>query len=107
MGIGDRILNKIDELDITQKAFAEQLNISYSTLNGYVKTNREPDFETLKRIADALDVTCDYLLDFNPKNPQNISAGEFALIEDIRTFSDNQKELLFGQIEVMKKQNKR
>jgi len=107
MGIGDKILNKIDELDITQKSFAEKLNISYSTLNGYIKTNREPDFETLKRIADALDVTCDYLLDFNPKNPKNISASEFTLIEDIRTLSDNQKELLFEQIKIMKKQNRK
>ncbi|MBQ3494061.1 MAG: helix-turn-helix transcriptional regulator [Clostridia bacterium] len=50
---------------LTQKQMAEKLGISYRTYQNYELTtqnNREPDLETLCKIAKILDVNVDYLL---------------------------------------------
>lgn len=62
MSLGDRILQLLSELNITQKYFALELDIATSTLNGYIKNYRQPDYETLCKIAGYFEVTTDYLL---------------------------------------------
>lgn len=52
----------IEENNLTQKKLAEKLQIPVSTLGGYVQGTSEPDFDTLKLIADYFDVTTDFLL---------------------------------------------
>lgn len=47
---------------LTQVEMAEKLNISRSTIGMYEIGNREPDFETLEKIADFFNVDIDYLL---------------------------------------------
>lgn len=47
---------------ITQAAMAKQLGISRSTIGMYETGAREPDFETLQKIADYFNVDTDYLL---------------------------------------------
>ena len=47
---------------ITQKAFANSCNIATSTYNQYETGKRQPDLETLKKLAEKLQVTVDYLL---------------------------------------------
>ena len=42
--------------------FASMLNIAKTTLNGYIKSNHEPDFETVKAMAGALHISTDCLL---------------------------------------------
>ena len=51
MTFGDRLLNLLDEKEISQKDFAAMLNIAPSTLNGYIKNKRQPDFEVIKNIV--------------------------------------------------------
>lgn len=46
----------------TQSEMAEKLGISKSTISMYENGNREPDFETLEKIADFFNVDIDYLL---------------------------------------------
>ena len=62
MKFGDRIRLVREERDITRRDFAEQLQISYFTLSKYETSEREPDFATLVRIADALHVSTDFIL---------------------------------------------
>ena len=105
MSIGKRIVERLDELDMTQKQLAELLQIPYRTLNGYVRTSREPDYETLKNIAKTLHVTCDYLLDFEPIDLRTVKTKELALIKEIRVLTADKQELMFEMIKVMKKQS--
>ena len=63
MEFGDILRELLDEREITQKKFAEDLNIAVSTLGNYIRDNREPDFKTLKRMADYFGVSVDYLID--------------------------------------------
>lgn len=47
---------------ISQVEFAKRFNISTGTIGNWEVGKREPDFETIKRIADYFDVSVDYLL---------------------------------------------
>ena len=47
---------------ITQKELAKRLNITRSALSQYEIGTRNPDYETLQRMADYFEVTTDVLL---------------------------------------------
>lgn len=46
----------------TQDTLADALGLSRSTVSMYENGNREPDFETLEKIADLFNTDIDYLL---------------------------------------------
>ena len=60
--IGTRIKRIRMDKKISQRAVAEALGIPYSTYSNYENNNREPNHDTLKRIADVLDVSVSYLI---------------------------------------------
>jgi transcriptional regulator with XRE-family HTH domain len=47
---------------LSQRQLAKKLNVAPSTLAMYELNKREPDYETLGKIADFFDVNTDYLL---------------------------------------------
>lgn len=55
--IGDRIKTLRKSKGISQKDFAAQLQIPYSTYSNYENNNREPKKEQITQIASALGVT--------------------------------------------------
>ena len=63
MSFGENLRSLIEERNMTQKELAMQLNIAPSTMGSYVQNTREPDFATLKLLANYFDVSIDYLLD--------------------------------------------
>lgn len=66
MKIGDKIKSRRIELKMTQRALAKKLKIPYSTLANYENNYREPNIETLNKIANALEVsTFDLIPDAN------------------------------------------
>jgi len=52
---------------LTQVQMAELLSTSYRAYQHYEAGTREPNIKTLKKIADTLDVTTDYLVGRDPK----------------------------------------
>lgn len=62
MTFGQRLKQLIDDRNITQSQLAKELNITPSTLNGYVNDHREPDFQTLALFVRYFKVSSDYLL---------------------------------------------
>ena len=50
------------EFNLSQTEFALKLNLSKGAVGMYETDKREPDFDTLIRIADYFGVTLDYLL---------------------------------------------
>lgn len=62
MSLAERLKARLAELGMNQKELAKNLNISYTTLNGYFTGYREPDFHTLMLLANNLDCTVAYLL---------------------------------------------
>ena len=68
----------IEERGLTQKQLAKDLHIAVSTLGGYVQGTSEPDFDTLRRLAEYFEVSADYLLDF--RTGKGSSHGEDDLL---------------------------
>jgi transcriptional regulator with XRE-family HTH domain len=62
MKYGQRICLLREEKQLTQGELAERIGISRAALSHYENNRREPDFETLKHIADFFYVNVDYLL---------------------------------------------
>lgn len=62
MHFSDILRELLEERDISQKKLANDLKIAASTLGNYIRDHREPDFETLKRIAAYFQVSVDHLL---------------------------------------------
>jgi len=59
--------------NITQSELADEIGVSKSTISMYETNHREPDFETLEKIADYFNVDVGYLLEADNYNPDAIS----------------------------------
>lgn len=106
MSFGDILRELLNDRDITQKQLAMSLNIAASTLGNYIQNSREPDFETLKRLADFFDVSVDYLLSHPSKKADNIAEGELLYI--FRSLTPEQQKIYIEQGKaIVKLNNKR
>lgn len=82
MNIGHRITELRESKSLTQEQLSTRLGISRAALSHYEKNRREPDFETLIKLADEFQVSIDYLLG-RTKRP------EMTLDPDVRQFVDD------------------
>lgn len=62
MNFGKRLNSIRKENGHTAQELAEMLGIGLRSYRAYESNNREPNFDTLVRIADFFDVSTDYLL---------------------------------------------
>ncbi|MDA1477523.1 helix-turn-helix domain-containing protein [Bacillus changyiensis] len=71
MKFGDRLKElRKKRTDLSQKKFGEYLGLAESTISMYEQNRREPDYETLIKIADFFGVTVDFLLRGESKETQ-------------------------------------
>ncbi len=99
MLFGDKLALLLDEREITQKEFAATLNIAPTTLNGYIKNKRQPDFDLVRQIAFVLNVTTDYLLDYNSGGTA-LSVRELSLISKLRQLDEKQQDIIYDLVNV-------
>ncbi|WP_027087595.1 helix-turn-helix domain-containing protein [Cohnella panacarvi] len=81
MNIGNRIAFLRDQRGLTQEELATSLGISRAALSHYEKNRREPDTETLSKVADLFHVSLDYLAG-------RTSQPTTTLDPDVRQFTD-------------------
>lgn len=96
MDIGAQLRNLLEEDGITQKQLAEALNLSTTTLNGYIKNRRQPDAKTVIRLASYFHTTTDYIYGLTAfREPMSIpySAEERHLVNIFRGIPEEQKPL--------------
>jgi transcriptional regulator with XRE-family HTH domain len=62
MSLGITLKQLREQQNLTQIELAKTLKLADSTISLYESDKREPDYETLKKIADFFSVTVDYLL---------------------------------------------
>lgn len=60
--LGKRLAQLRKEKKLTQRELSKELNISNSSLALYETEKRQPDYNTLNKLADYFDVSTDYLL---------------------------------------------
>lgn len=110
MSFGERLQNLLDERDMSQKRLAEELNMAATTINGYIKEHRQPDYNTLIRIAEHLGVTTDYLLGvskFRRAEEQVLTAKEENLVGLYRNLQSDKQDLLIEQAEFYQRVRKK
>lgn len=66
------------EHNMTQEQLAAQINVARATISGYETRDRQPSHEKLTSIAEAFQVSVDFLLD----NDDNASSTEFSLLQE-------------------------
>jgi HTH-type transcriptional regulator, competence development regulator len=95
----DRLIFLRKQIKLTQYEVADRLGYSRGKLANYEQGSREPDYETLKHIANFYDTSLDYLLGRtdNPKSDTTkFNEGLDALYELnslLETYGVNQSEL--------------
>lgn len=103
MSFGENLRKLIEERDMTQKELAKQLNIAPSTLGSYVQNAREPDFATLRLLADFFDVSIDYLLDHYEK--KGSAHRENELLRVFHSLTEEQQHICIEQCKVFMQSN--
>ena len=95
MDFASRLKELLHDRGIAQKDFANGIDIAPSTAGNYVRGLREPDYETLKRIASFFHVSADFLLGVENEKADDAIENELLLI--FRALGQSQKELLLDQ----------
>ncbi len=98
MSFGKKLRILIEERALTQKEVGRQLNLAPSTIGSYIHDAREPDFTTLKLIADYFDVSIDYLLDHDA--PEHLGAQEAEMMRIFHNLSEEQQRICIAQTKV-------
>lgn len=81
MSFSAQIRKLLSQKGLSQTVFAESIGITKGRLNNYIMGRSEPDYELLKKIAVALDVSTDYLLEI-PTKAEAESNKAFVLDEN-------------------------
>lgn len=81
--LGDRLRQQRNRRKLTQEDVARRIGVARTTYAMYEQNSREPDNETLQKLADFFDVSIDYLLGRtdDPTPPENTSQPYYALTE--------------------------
>lgn len=102
MDFGARIRSARERAGMTRDDLAKRLNIQYSALSKYESSAREPDFETLVQIANALRVSTDYILgcteDQMRLKRKGFDADAESLLLKYQTLSEEAKERIQNQV---------
>ena len=93
---GQKLQTLLEERDMSQKQLSEALSLHDSTVRNYVRDLREPDFTTLRLIAEFFEVSLDYLLSFS-KPYRGISDEEMEFLRILRALTPEQRQVYFQQ----------
>lgn len=72
MGLGERLRRAREAKGLTQEQLGKLLNVTDATINRYEKGTRQPAPAMLRRLAETLGVSVDYLLGHNGWSARNI-----------------------------------
>lgn len=103
MRLGDKIKVLLEQNDMTQRQLAEALDFTPAALGNYIRNVREPDYNTLIKIAEYFNVSVDSLLNYS-YNPE-LSTDEETLLCLYRSMTPEQKEIYLAQGKAINKLN--
>lgn len=97
---------------IKMKDIAQMINVSESAISQYETGKREPDFHTLRALAEYFNVTTDYLLDCNSESDTSAQANKNNIVAIARggerveyILSDDDTELIKKLLDKIKSSN--
>lgn len=100
----------LDENDLNRKQFSEKSGIPYTTVIGWTKLNRLPDYTALLKIAEFFNCSIDYLTGRQDAfesavTPTEMSVKEQSLLKNFRALDAESKELILNLTKKIKKTN--
>lgn len=84
MDVHSRIRKLREQNNITREDFAKKIDVTYAALSKYETGKRQPDYETLQKIADFFEVSTDYLL--GRSNEIGLNKGKLLVEDDEENF---------------------
>lgn len=106
MELKDRLNELRNEKKWTQEDMANRVGIARTTYAMYEQGKRNPDYETLQKIADLFEVTTDYLLGRSDiRNPEKKPEGRF--FHDLDHASDEDLDKLEEYFKFLQEQKKK
>lgn len=100
----DRLREAREQRQLNQGELAEKAGLQASAISHFETGTRKPSFDNLRRLADALKVTTDYLLG-RVNHPEEL-AGADRLHRNIERLSAADRVLAEGIIEQLAERNK-
>lgn len=117
MSLGFRLKKEREKRGWSQKYIAEKVGITNTVLSNYERDYRDPDTETLKKLADLYEVSIDYLLGRTDEKEISIEEkidkalqlrdGEKIYFYDMEGLSDEDIEMLKKQIELYREMSEK
>lgn len=104
--LGEKIKHYRRIKGYSQEQLAEKTELSKMSIRRYETGERQPRIETIKKIADSLNITLNDLLpdsiERDIQTGRTLSATDYSFIESMvthKTFSDNERKTIFQKIE--------
>lgn len=88
---GDRLKELRQKKKLSQDELARMMNLSRTTITMWETNKREPDFESVKMLAEIFNVTTDYLLGYVGKSDRiavdepKIGKGWAAVVDEAKS----------------------
>lgn len=109
MTISERIFERLDQLSMTQKVFAEETGIRQSTISEWKKNKTNPSSDKILAICKALDVSPEWLLSgvdpaaSRTRNQEyytvNIHTDTGKLVAEFNKLDKSQRDRVMGYVE--------
>jgi len=93
-GLSERLKSLRMQKGLSQRAFTKSIGLNYTQYNRYENGETVPSAESLSKLADALDVSVDYLLEGKTEDAAiaNLEDRELlTLFEEIEAFTEEEK----------------
>lgn len=87
-----------------QEELANKAGLKPAAISHFETDSRKPSFDNLKKIADALDVTSDYLLG-RTDDPEGFAEANVAFRHGFEKLSSDQRDVALDFIEMLAKRN--
>jgi len=84
MELGERIKRLRQERGWSQGQLAEKVNVHQKQISGYERNTHSPSTDLLVRIAQALNVSLDYLVFEGREDVQQVAIGDLELLEKLK-----------------------
>ena len=91
--------------DLSQTDLAKKTDLQPSAISHFENDRRSPSFDNLKRLADALGVTVDYLLG-RAEEPKNLNLVSQQLFRDFKQMTESDKDTLTKMAKMLADKNK-
>ena len=93
-----RIAELRKKYGLSQRELGELIGAAQNTVCNWENGKRDPDTETLNKIAKAFNVSTDYLLGFD-KKPSPLKADDARLIKKYHRLSDANKQVVLNLVD--------